>query len=451
MIEAATLPLLVRQIELLYRNMRLGQLISVINAALLAWLARDDLPPLWLAGWLLLMLLVAGTRLAQAASFQSISAEERQGRIERWQRRTQLGALASGLSWALGGLLLMTAGNPTLQLFTAFVLAGMVAGAVPVLAALPLAFRCYAWPMVLAAALGSIGQEPIQMAASVMCLLFLYITTYSAGLFHKTLLESMSLAQEKDALIGNLKLAREQSELSHRAKTEFLANISHELRTPMNGIIGIAELLSMEELTEHQQRLLVPLRQSADELMHLMNNLIELSALEAGQLQLREYPFALSELLENFSDNCQEKARQRKLEFCLLVAPDLPEILVGDFGHLRKILTHLTDNAIRFTEHGKVSLEIHQQARDENVVRLEFAVADTGPGIETAKLAWLMSGLLTQADGSNARRHGGIGVGLPLARGLIERMQGQLMVDSQLGRGSRFSFVLPFQLPDTRP
>lgn len=436
-----------RQIELIYRNQLLGQLMSIANASLLSWLAWERVGHLALLAWWLLIVIVAGTRLTLASLFQNENLGEHPWRVQLWRRRAIAGALAGGIAWAVGGLLLMTTGNDALQLFTLFVLAGMVAGAVPVLAALPQAFRAYAWPVVLAAAVGCAGGAPIQVAATLMCLLFLVTTTRSADLFHQTLLESMQLEQEKDALIASLELARQQSEISHRAKTEFLANISHELRTPMNGIIGIAELLALEKLSEQQQRLLTPLRHSANELMLLMNNLIELSALEAGQLQVRDYPFALSELLENISDASQEKANQHNLIFQLEIQQGLPEILIGDFGHLRKVLTHLIDNAIKFTEKGWVKLSITQFVRDERRVELCFSVVDTGDGIDSEKLDWLMTGMLNQGDGSSARRFGGLGVGLPLARGLIEHMGGKLSAQSRQGHGSTFSFNLPFRMP----
>lgn len=439
--------ILSRQIELLYRNVRMGQIISIINASLLAWVARDSAPGGWLAGWWATAVVLAGARMALAGGYHASSAEDRLRQVDRWRRRAIAGALSSGLVWAAGAVLLMVTGDIVVELFTAFVMAGMVSGAVPVLAAQTLAFRCYAWPITLAVAVCSFAPEPLRLAFSAMSLLFMLGSTRSADYFYNALLDTFRLEHEKDILIARLEQARVVAEQSNRMKSEFLANLSHELRTPMNGIIGMSDLLAMEDLSRHQHELLDPLRRSAGELMLLMNNLIELSALEAGQIRINTNPFALADLLDSVLAAPHKAAADKGLVLRLACDPALPAIVVGDQGRLRQILLHLLENAIKFTERGEVNIAVRVAAQDDGQARLNFEIADTGVGIATDKLPLLLTGMLTQADGSSIRRHGGLGVGLPLARGLIELMGGKLAIDSTPGQGSRFHFELSFGLP----
>jgi signal transduction histidine kinase len=341
----------------------------------------------------------------------------------------------------------MSQGNTHLQLFTAFVIAGMVAGAVPVLAADRTVFRAYAWPMTLAAIVGSLGNDPLHIAFTVMAVIFLLAVTRSADLFHDTLHDTFRLEHEKDHLVENLDRAREVAERSNRAKTEFLANISHELRTPMNGIIGMADLLALETINDDQRELLDHLRDSADILLLQLNHLIELSALEAGHVRLRPEPFVVHDLLDGLISAQYKAATSKGLTIGIDADPALPGIVIGDLEHLRQVFQHLVGNAIKFTDRGRIEIAARQVERTGKTVRIEFAVTDTGPGIGAEALQ-AINGLLVQGDGSSIRRHGGLGVGLPIVRRLIELMGSELQIDSELGKGSTFRFTLPFALPE---
>lgn len=442
--------ILARQVELLYRNGRLGQIISIINACVLTGVAASLLNNPAVYAWWLAAVAIAGFRLRQAARYQAEDPSLRVANAARWRQRTQWGAAGASAIWSVGALLLMLQGDTHLQLFTAFVMAGMVAGAVPILAADRMVFRTYAWPIVLAVAFGSIGDDPLHIAFSVLSLLFLLAVTRSADLFHSTLQETFRLEREKDSLLGKLDRAHEVSEQSNRIKTEFLANISHELRTPMNGIIGMADLLNLEALSEDQQELLGHLRGSASHLMQQINHLIELSALEAGRVRLKPAPFAVGELLAGLLSAQYKAASAKGLILLQHTDPDLPDILIGDLAHLRQIFEHLVGNAIKFTEYGTINITAKSLNSQEAPLRIEFCVGDTGPGISPEKLR-LISGLLTQADGSSMRKHGGIGVGLPIVRKLVELMGGELRIESQVGTGSTFRFTLPFALPEQPP
>ncbi|WP_371322691.1 ATP-binding protein [Dechloromonas sp. ZY10] len=436
--------------ELIYRNQWLGQIVSIVNALLLsviAWLvAPAGLAPVHLLGWLLLAIATAGLRLGMARRFQQLGSEVRQADATGWRRRALLGALASGCVWAAGGLQMMLAGDTVLQIFVAFVLAGMVAGAVPVLAADRIVFRCYAWPVVGAAIIGGIGGEPLQIAYTAMAAVFLLTATRSADNFHAVLHDSIRLEQEKAALVDGLEAARIEAESSNRTKTEFLANISHELRTPMNGILGMTELLALEELPPEQHEMLEHLHEAARLMNRHVDALILLSNLEAGQIQPRSAPFALAELAEAILAGRRLQATVRQLRLIEEIDPALPEFLECDAEQLRSALQHLLDNAIKFTDHGEIRVAIRLLSRSTEQAVVEFSVADNGPGIAAPILQALRKGLMLQADGSSIRRHGGIGLGLPLARKLIRLLGGELQIDSEPGVGSRFHFSLALPL-----
>ena len=434
-----------RQVELLYRNVRLGQIMSIINASFLAWIASGEISATSLIIWWLFAVAIASLRMFAASRFGRENDIERQLNVSLWLKRAQAGAFVSGLIWAGGALLLTLNGSTILQLFTAFVMAGMIAGAVPVLAASKQVFRSYAWPIVIAVAIGGMGKDALHIAFSAMALLFLLISTRSADYFYDALQNTFRLEQEKDTLVDHLEHARVIAEQSNRAKTEFLANISHELRTPMNGIIGLGELLDLEELSADQRSLLTPMRQSSEKLLKLINQLIELSALEAGQTQSNPHPFATHQLLSSLLHSHGQAAQAKGLTISHQEPDNLPEVLVGDTELLRKIFAHLVGNAIKFTEHGSVDIRIELAASTATTVNLRFSVSDTGPGIAPEILPQL-TGLFVQGDGSSIRKHDGVGIGLPIARKLIELLGGQLEIESEPGKGSTFSFTLPFAI-----
>lgn len=435
-----------RRVELLYRNVLLGQAVSIVNSSILTWVAVSLLDNSAVYGWWLAAIMIAGLRSSQAISYRRADPAQRLKNARWWRQQALLSATGAGLVWASGALLLMSQGNIHLQLLTGLVMSGMVAGAVPILAADRFIFRCYAIPVALAVAFGTLGSDPLHIAFTAMSLILLLAVTRSADFFHGALHETFQLEHEKDGLLNELAHASEVAERSNRAKTEFLANISHELRTPMNGIIGMGDLLALEALTPEQQELLLHQRESADRLMVLINHLIKLSALEAGHVRIKHAPFAVSGMLEGLLSGHQKAAAEKHLSLSLHTDPALSGILLGDPDRLRQIFDHLVGNAIKFTEQGGINIVAKLVERQDNAVTIGFSVVDSGPGMSPDELE-IINGLLVQGDGSTIRKHGGIGVGLPIARKLVELMGGELVVNSEFGKGCTFRFSLPFDLP----
>jgi signal transduction histidine kinase/DNA-binding NarL/FixJ family response regulator len=237
--------------------------------------------------------------------------------------------------------------------------------------------------------------------------------------------------------------ARTAAESASRAKSEFLANMSHEIRTPMNGVFGMAELLADTELTALQRDYLATLRSSAEGLLGVINDILDVSKLEAGKLHLEEVEFDLSEVVADAMRTVAVRAHQRGLELVHRVAPGVPDYVVGDALRLRQVLLNLIGNGIKFTERGEVAMEVTVARESATTWGAHFAIRDTGIGIAPEEVERLFAPF-EQADMSTTRRHGGTGLGLTITRHLVERMNGKVWVDSTPGQGSTFHFTARF-------
>jgi PAS domain S-box-containing protein len=278
------------------------------------------------------------------------------------------------------------------------------------------------------------------------------VVSYNATTFYdrgRTLQGVFAAARdvtERKRVEMELKQAKAAAESASRTKSDFLASMSHEIRTPMNAIMGIADLLAKTPLSSEQDKYVQIFRRAGDNLLNLINDILDLSKVEASQLELEQTGFSLHDLLEKVMEMVAVRAHEKRLELTCEVAASVPNDLVGDPTRVRQVLLNLLGNAIKFTEAGVVALRVTLDGNAAAPTALRFSVTDTGIGIPAEKLGRVFE-RFTQADSSTTRRFGGSGLGLTISKRLVELMGGRIWVESTVGFGSAFSFAVKFEIP----
>ncbi len=246
-----------------------------------------------------------------------------------------------------------------------------------------------------------------------------------------------------------LMLAKEKAEEANRAKNVFLANMSHELRTPLNGIMEFSDILALSGLNDQQSEFNKIIKMSSINLLELINNMFDISEFENNKITLKKEPFDLRESIDKTFKTIKQQTENKKLEFYQKFSPEIDYMPVGDKKRVEQIVINLLSNAVKFTPYGKIELKISQLFKCENFCQIEISVSDEGIGIAPDKLGEIFE-IFHQLDESSTKRHGGAGTGLAIVKKLIELMNGDILVESEPGKGSRFIIKLPFNIISTK-
>jgi signal transduction histidine kinase len=326
------------------------------------------------------------------------------------------------------------------SLLLTFCVLGISFGAIVSLTPRPLYLYCHVLPLLVPPILMELwlGGEGYGMALiNSVCLVFLLAQGRQLSVQYRKSLEDRQL----------LERAKKLAEAANEAKGHFLTNISHELRTPMNGIIGMTELTLETELTAMQRDLLETSRNSAISLLYLLNDVLDFSKMETASIQLDRASFDIAKLVAETARAFEIQARQKGLSLGCEVSPEVPREVTGDPARLRQILVNLLGNALKFTPAGSVSVRADVESGTADEVQVRFAVSDTGIGIPIEKQTVIFQPF-AQADGSMTRKYGGAGLGLSISMRLVQLMGGRMWLESEPGKGSTFHFSVRFGFPE---
>lgn len=282
-------------------------------------------------------------------------------------------------------------------------------------------------------------------------ILYLLIISISVSLYKRTydmdrdnlIKKSIDLEESREYLSET----KQQAEEATKAKSRFLANMSHEIRTPLNGIIGTIDLLQHTPLNTEQEELMLSLKSSSTHLLEIVNDVLDISKIEADKLELFEGPCNLENIIQQVTAISSPRliSLKKNITLSAAVQPGVESEIIADESRIKQVLINLVGNAIKFTETGEIKLEVNANMIDESLQELHFAVSDTGIGISEDNIQSLFIPF-TQIDSTATRKHSGTGLGLSICRKIIEEMGGRIWVESELGKGSTFRFIIPVQI-----
>jgi signal transduction histidine kinase len=425
------------QIRLLYANAPIGVVAQVLNVGLLALVQWPVIPPPVILIWLTYMLALTGLRAVVVWRFQQVAPAPHA--MGPWGILFGLGAGLAGLGWGSAGVVLFPSTSMPHQVFLTFVLGGMIAGAVGLLSARLGVFLSFACPTAVPVILHLLAQgDRLTITMGGMAALFMLVSFSTAYKLHNIILSSLNLSRE-------LQETNQQLAAASSHKSAFLANVSHELRTPLTAIKGSVDNM-LDGLTgavnDKQRRYLTRIQANTDRLSRLIHDLLDLARIEAGKSDLQPTRLPVVALTQEVVEHLGPVAAEKHIRLDVAAA-DASVMAWADREKVTQVLMNLIGNAVKFTpSHGTVAIAIHKSG-DEWV---QISVTDTGPGIPADEATHIFEKFYQIAT-EGRQKTTGTGLGLAIAKSLVEMQRGQLWVESEVGRGSTFSFTLPVQQP----
>lgn len=441
------------QVRLIVAQAMTGFVIGVLTVGVLAAVLWSVVPLRVLLGWVVVMGILTLPVFMMILRFRQ--APPPLEHMRAWAQWLTLGYGLSGFGWGLGGVLLFPSQSLAHQVFLVFIIGGHSAGGMTSLSSVPSALLTFLCTMLAPIILRLCWHGDAVLTAMGIMLLIFGIAMFVVGRhLHAVLRENLRLRFENSDLVQDLSCAKDRAEAASQAKSQFLANMSHELRTPMNGVLGMIEVLSQTAMTDRQRQLVHTAQRAGQNLLAIIEDLLDLSRIEAGKLTLEALDFQLADFLDETLALFTESAARKGLRLSSVVHADVPPVLRGDPVRLRQILVNLVGNALKFSEQGEIVIEVKSQKTKDKSQKTDplpcdlqpapcalfFSVRDTGVGIPAEAQARIFEAF-TQADGSTTRKYGGAGLGLNIAQQLVQVMGGEIGVDSVVGHGSTFWFT----------